>query len=108
MNIWEGKFPSENLLLDGHHGMDFDIFVHESTRPISMSSTDFLITLLYLVGAAPVGSYRAQTPSGLHNMLGNVWEWVRAARDNKVTSKKRANIQRVLRGGSFIDSYVKE
>ena len=20
MNIWEGTFPSENLLLDGHHG----------------------------------------------------------------------------------------
>jgi hypothetical protein len=25
MNIWEGKFPTENLLLDGHHGVYLNI-----------------------------------------------------------------------------------
>jgi formylglycine-generating enzyme required for sulfatase activity len=45
MNIWEGKFPEENLLSDGFHGV------------------------------APVLTYPPQTPLGLHNMLGNVWEW---------------------------------
>jgi formylglycine-generating enzyme required for sulfatase activity len=45
MNIWEGTFPEENLLKDGYHGV------------------------------APVLTYPPQTPLGLHNMLGNVWEW---------------------------------
>ena len=73
-----------------------------------MLSADFFINknLLHKAGTAPVGSFGAQTSSGLHNMLGNVWEWVRAPRDNKVRSKRKAKIQRVLRGGSFIDSYV--
>ena len=68
MNVWEGKFPEENLLVDGFHG------------------------------PAPVLSFPAQNAYGLYNMLGNVWEWVEAEQS------KKDDGQRVLRGGSFVDS----
>ena len=57
-------------------------------------------------------SYGPQTPSGLYNMLGNVWEWVVEGNGRKRKDKIRGKIkpiaknQRVLRGGSFVDSYV--
>ena len=70
-------------------------------------------------------SYAPQTPSGLHNMLGNVWEWVVAVKSTKSSpmdskqskgkkrkekrkreekDKEKDSDQRILRGGSFIDS----
>ena len=67
---------------------------------------------MLLLGLAPVKTYGPQTSSGLHNMLGNVWEWVvegngKKRKDKiKGKSKPMAKNQRVLRGGSFVDSYV--
>lgn len=45
-NVWQGRFPREDRARDGYSG------------------------------SAPVGAYAAQNGFGLHNMIGNVWEWV--------------------------------
>ncbi len=45
-NVWQGTFPTENTREDGH------------------------------ATTAPVHAYGSQNELGLHNMVGNVWEWV--------------------------------
>ena len=56
---------------------------------------------------APVGKYQAN-PWGLHDMLGNVWEWTCSAYDSdyggsekQCSSKNDASGARALRGGSW-------
>ena len=44
-NLWQGKFPEENQLRDGHYGV------------------------------APVNALKAQNSYEMHDMIGNVWEW---------------------------------
>ena len=74
MNAWDGEFPKENTLLDGFHGL------------------------------APVKTYAAQGTYGLYNMLGNVWEWVQTYAPGKKRKQREQANERVLRGGSFVDS----
>jgi sulfatase modifying factor 1 len=60
---------------------------------------------------APVDALRAN-PFGLHNVVGNVWEWCRDAFDSSFYARAsshepqlapHANSRRVFRGGCFRD-----
>lgn len=127
MNIWEGTFPEGNNLEDGYHGGNM-YQRNILCRPLLSSLIPVLHLQLMcshlfcfvfpatiqssLPGLAPVKSYPPQTPSGLYNLLGNVWEWALEGNGKKRRDQGRSSVkplaenQRVLRGGSFVDSYV--
>eukprot|EP00928_Gymnodinium_smaydae_P024172 TRINITY_DN19649_c0_g1_i1.p1 TRINITY_DN19649_c0_g1~~TRINITY_DN19649_c0_g1_i1.p1 ORF type:complete len:387 (-),score=86.08 TRINITY_DN19649_c0_g1_i1:98-1258(-) len=64
VNGWQGKFPDVNTKEDGW------------------------------VGPAPVTEYDSPNAYGMHNMLGNVWEWAEGGSEKA----------RPLRGGSYVDT----
>lgn len=78
-NIWQGRFPENNLALDGH------------------------------AGTAPVDSFEPND-LGLHNMVGNTWEWCedpfrvrslsRAAKIRNAAARQQR--QRLMKGGSYL------
>ena len=68
MNIWQGTFPENNTRADGY------------------------------LGTAPADAYGAQNAYGLHNMVGNVWEWT--ADLWRVDSGHSSD--RVKKGGSYL------
>lgn len=78
-NIWQGTFPKENTVEDGHR---------------------------YL---APVDAFPPQNSYGLHNMIGNAWEWVEdwwtvdhpTAHSVDPRGPKRGT-EKVKKGGSFL------
>jgi len=82
MNIWQGKFPTRNTRKDGH------------------------------LWAAPVDALPAQNGFGLHNMVGNVWEWVedwwttshsgRPATNPRGPPNGNAGKEKTKKGGSYM------
>lgn len=81
MNVWQGAFPTENSEADGY------------------------------LGTSPVTAFAAN-PYGVYDTVGNVWEWTEDAMEltpeqllqQQQQQQGEAEGQRVLRGGSFIDS----
>jgi len=84
-NGWQGKFPFENTADDGYTGL------------------------------SPVKSF-PPNKYGIYGTLGNVWEWVAGTAEGdsylrrkggKLSAKEKAALadQRVLRGGSFVDTH---
>lgn len=82
-NLWQGTFPAENTADDGH------VFV------------------------SPVGAYPAQTETGLHDLIGNVWEWVadwhydpdeEPSELNPIDDPKgpKTGTEKLKKGGSFL------
>ena len=70
MNVWQGRFPTENTSADGYYG----------TCP---------------VGAFPPNGF------GLHNMTGNVWEWVADWFEVGFRERERSHDPRGPEAGSF-------
>ena len=77
LNIWQGRFPSQDTGADGH------------------------------TGPAPVMAF-APNGYGLHQMVGNVWEWtaepfrVRSASSAGRRINAEARGRKLLKGGSFL------
>ncbi|XP_045141352.1 inactive C-alpha-formylglycine-generating enzyme 2 isoform X1 [Echinops telfairi] len=67
-NLWQGAFPKGDRAEDGFHG------------------------------ASPVNAFPPQNSYGLHDLMGNVWEWTASS----YQSGKQD--MRVLRGASWIDT----
>lgn len=79
MNIWHGKFPSENTANDGYHT------------------------------TAPVTEFPEQNIFGVKNIIGNVWEWTQDWWETKFTPTPKKNpkgprigTDKVKKGGSFM------
>lgn len=70
-NIWQGKFPDENLAEDNY---------------ISTCPTDEF----------PQNDY------GLHNIVGNVWEWTSTLWNEKQADQPSEKRERVKKGGSYL------
>ncbi|XP_064643245.1 inactive C-alpha-formylglycine-generating enzyme 2-like [Lineus longissimus] len=77
MNHWQGYYPGENLEHDGHGGV------------------------------APVDAFEAQNTKGMHDMVGNIWEWTASFYiPYDRTNYTMADVGKtfVTKGGSFIDT----
>lgn len=78
-NVYQGDFPNNNTLQDGYEFM------------------------------SPIDSFPAQNSLGLHNMIGNVWEWVSDWWTTTHSNHKSINpkgpssgTEKVKKGGSFL------
>eukprot|EP00612_Vaucheria_litorea_P002500 CAMPEP_0171458968 /NCGR_PEP_ID=MMETSP0945-20130129/4440_1 /TAXON_ID=109269 /ORGANISM="Vaucheria litorea, Strain CCMP2940" /LENGTH=317 /DNA_ID=CAMNT_0011984893 /DNA_START=259 /DNA_END=1212 /DNA_ORIENTATION=- len=75
-NIWQGKFPLENTFQKNSKGDGYPF-------------------------TSPVKAFPPQNELGLHDMVGNTWEWV--ADDWTSASKSRESYpEKVKKGGSFL------
>ncbi|KAK3105410.1 hypothetical protein FSP39_024609, partial [Pinctada imbricata] len=73
-NLWQGKFPRENMLAD-----DWE-------------------------GTAPVNYYKPQNEYYMYDMIGNVWEWTSDRYYERVVPRELQEEMYVLKGGSYLDT----
>ncbi len=73
-NLWQGKFPNENQIRDGHYGI------------------------------SPVNAFQPQNNYEMYDVLGNVWEWTSTLFKNKTQQNLESTTRRCLKGGSFLDA----
>jgi formylglycine-generating enzyme required for sulfatase activity len=93
MNIWQGKFPDENTKEDGYLG----------PAPVDAYKPQNKFGNIHLDAKEPKHANCLCSAKGLHDMVGNVWEWVSTEykeTDGRPSSEKKY----VLRGGSYLDS----
>ncbi|CAF0877384.1 unnamed protein product [Brachionus calyciflorus] len=73
-NLWQGKFPEENQLRDGHYGL------------------------------SPVNAFKAQNIYEMYDLIGNTWEWTSSIFRSPHRAGEDPSNRRVLKGGSFLDT----
>ncbi|XP_060074131.1 inactive C-alpha-formylglycine-generating enzyme 2-like [Ylistrum balloti] len=74
-NIWQGPFPHSNEHRDGWKGL------------------------------SPVDAFGPQNDYGMHDVLGNVWEWTTTRYYERLIDRRLQEEMYVVKGGSYIDTF---